>query len=69
MYVFFFLVQIPSSIMVFTWIIMLGAWFFSIFKKLPGVPIVAQRLMNLTRNREVAVSIPGIAQWVKGSAG
>ena len=29
-----------------------------------GVPIVAQCLMNLTRNHEVAC-LPGLAQWVK----
>ena len=29
-----------------------------------GVPIVAQWLTNLTRNHEVASSIPALAQWV-----
>ena len=30
-----------------------------------GVPVVAQWLMNLTRNPEVEGLIPGLAQWVK----
>ena len=35
---------------------------------LPGVPVVAQWLMNPTRNDEVVGLIPGLAQWVKDLA-
>ena len=33
-----------------------------------GVPVVAQWLMNPTRNHEVAVSVPALAQWVNDPA-
>ena len=33
-----------------------------------GAPVMAQWLMNLTRNREIAGLIPGLAQWVKNLA-
>ena len=37
-------------------------------KKKRGVPVVAQWLMNPTRNHKVAGLIPGLAQWVKDLA-
>ena len=33
-----------------------------------GVPVVAQWLTNLTRNHEVAGSVPALAQWVNNPA-
>ena len=33
-----------------------------------GVPVVVQWLTNLTRNLEVAGSIPALGQWVKDLA-
>ena len=38
------------------------------FKMSIGVPVVAQLLMNLTRNHEVTGLIPGLIQWVKNPA-
>ena len=34
----------------------------------PGVPVMAQRLTNPTRNHRVAGSIPALAQWVEDPA-
>ena len=34
---------------------------FCLFKKILGVPVVAQWLMNPTRNHEVAGSVPALA--------
>ena len=33
-----------------------------------GVPVVAQWLVNPTRNHEVAGSVPALAQWVNDPA-
>ena len=37
-------------------------------KRIVGVPVVAQWLMNPTKNHEVLGSIPSLAQWVKDLA-
>ena len=39
-----------------------NGWYVS--KDSQGVPVMAQWLMNPTRNREVVGSIPALAQWV-----
>ena len=38
------------------------------FKMDDGVPIMVQWLLNTTRNREVAGSVPALDQWVKDPA-
>ena len=43
-------------------------YFFVQEKEHFGVAVVAQWLTNLTRNREVAGSIPALAQWVNDPA-
>ena len=43
-------------------------WAYLVYNVERGVPVVAQWLTNPTRNREVAGSVPGLAQWVKGPA-
>ena len=37
-------------------------------KRASGVPVVVQWLTNLTRNHEVAGSVPDLAQWVNDPA-
>ena len=39
-----------------------------ILKVASGVPVVAQWLMNLPKNHDVAGSIPALVQWVKDLA-
>ena len=43
-------------------------YYSAIKKKNEGVPVVAQRLANPTRNHEVAGAVPALAQWVNDPA-
>ena len=40
---------------------------FFLKNRISGVPVMAQWLTNLTRNHEIADSIPAISQWVTDS--
>ena len=42
--------------------------FLESLKALPGVPVMAQRLTNPTRNDEVLGLTPGLDQWVMDPA-
>ena len=45
-----------------------GVFLLAKIGKSRGVPVVAQWLINPTRNHEVVGLIPGLAQWVDDSA-